>query len=284
VTRPATIGDALAHGRRRLSVAHADTPALDVALLVAHVTGQSRAAVLAHPAQPLDDATWRRLADLIERRAAGEPLAYLTGEREFYGLRFEITPAVLVPRPETELLVARAIAALKASSRGPLLAVDVGVGSGAIAVSLAVHVPAATVIGVDVSRDALVVANRNSGVHAVRERVHLVAGSLLDWLGVPVDLIAANLPYLRPDQAHPSTAHEPAIALYSGADGFDLYRLLLRQAPARLRAGGHLLAEIDPGQRQLALACAAEAAPGWPATIERDAAGRDRLLVLTRPG
>lgn len=280
---PATIGDALAISRQCLRAAGSDTPDLDAALLLGAVTGLSRAELLARPERPLAAVTGQRFADLLVRREAGEPVAYLVGAREFYGLRFAVDARVLVPRPETELLVARAISTLRARPAGPMLAVDVGTGSGAIAVSLARHVPAATVIGADISRDAVAVADRNARDYGVRGRVHLVTGSLLDWLGCPVDVIAANLPYLRPDQAHPSTAHEPPIALFSGADGFDLYRRLLHQAPDRMRPGATLLAEIDPDQCDLALATCASEAPDWPVTVARDHAGRDRLLVWERP-
>lgn len=281
--RPATLGAALAAGRAHLARAGIESAALDAALLLGHVVGLTRTALLARPEQPLTDQTWAAYTALLARRAAGEPVAYLTGRREFFGLEFAVDPRVLVPRPETERLVELALAHLRALPPGPHCAVDVGTGSGAIAVSLAHALPDLTVIAADISQAALAVAGGNAARHGVARRVRLVCGSLLDWLGRPVDLIAANLPYLRPDQAHAGIAHEPAVALYAGSDGFALYRQLLAQAPPLLRPGGLLLAEIDPAQRDLALTTAARVAPGWPAAVHPDDAGQPRLLVLRRP-
>jgi release factor glutamine methyltransferase len=281
--RPATLGAALAAGRTWLARAGIERAALDAALLLGHVVGLDRAALLARPEQPLSDQDWAAYAALLARRAAGEPVAYLTGRREFFGLEFAVDQRVLVPRPETEHLVELALAHLRALPPGPRLAVDVGTGSGAIAVSLAHALPDLTVVAADVSQAALAVAGANAARHGVAGRVRLVCGSLLDWLGRPVDLIAANLPYLRPAQAHAGIAHEPAIALYGGPDGFALYRRLLAQAPPLLRPGGLLLAEIDPAQRDLALATAGRVAPGWPAAVHPDYAGHPRVLALRRP-
>jgi release factor glutamine methyltransferase len=280
---PTTVGAALAAGRARLRGAGGETAGLDAALLLGHLLGWERERVLAHPEQPLDAGQAAAYAALLARREAGEPVAYLTGRREFMGLTFAVDARVLVPRPETELLVERALAYLRTLPPGPRQVVDVGTGSGAIAVSLAVALPALRVVASDIDAAALAVARGNIARHGVADRLWLVRGSLLDWLGRPVDLIAANLPYLRPDQAHAGLAHEPAVALYAGADGFALLRRLLAQAPARLRPGGRLLAEIDPDQAALALTTAAQVAPGWPAAVHSDYAGRPRLLELGAP-
>ena len=279
----ATAGAALASGRAALARAGIDSAALDAPVLLAHLLGVERAGLLAHPELSLDAATQAAYAGLLARRAAGEPVAYLTGGREFMGLDFAVDRRVLIPRPETEHLVEAALAHLRADPTPAPVAVDVGTGSGAIAVSLAQALPRLRVIAADVDAGALAVARANAVRHGVADRVCLVRGALLDWLGRPVDLIAANLPYLRPDQANASIAWEPAVALYAGADGFALYRDLLAQAPARLRPGGRLLAEIDPDQAELALTTAAQVAPGWPAAVQPDYAGRPRLLVLDRP-
>jgi release factor glutamine methyltransferase len=281
--RPATVGATLAYGRGRLEAAGGETALLDASLLLGQALGLARAELLAHPERPLGEADWSAFAALVERRAAGEPVAYLIGRREFYGLEFVVDARVLVPRPETEQLVERALAHVRELPPARRRAVDVGTGSGAIAVSLAHAAPDLTVIGADISGEALAMARLNAARHGVAGRVRWVCGSLLDWLGLPVDLICANLPYLRPDQAHPSIAHEPPDALYAGADGFDLYRRLLAQAPPLLRPGGLLLAEIDPAQRELALATADRAAPGWPAAVHPDLAGRPRVLTIARP-
>lgn len=283
-TRPMTLGAALAAGRTRLERAGVEGAALDAALLLGQVAGLTRAALLAHPERPFDDLAWADYATLLDRRAAGEPVAYLLGRREFFGLDLLVDQRVLVPRPETEHVVELAVAHLRSLPARPRHAVDVGTGSGAIALALAHAVPNLSVIAADISPAALQVARANSIRLGLAERVHLVAGSLLDWLGRPVDLIVANLPYLRPDQAHAGIAHEPALALFAGADGFDLYRRLLAQAPPLLRPGGLLVAEIDPAQRDLALATAARVAPGWPAAVHPDYAGLPRVLTMGRLG
>jgi release factor glutamine methyltransferase len=187
---------------------------------------------------------------LVERRLRGEPLAYLTGEREFMGLSFNVSPAVLVPRPETELLVETALVLLREGGPSPLV-VDVGTGSGAIAVSLAVHHPPVRVVAVDISGAALVVARANARRHGVADRVSFVQGNLLADIGGPADLIAANLPYIPSGELDGLPAEvrcEPRLALDGGPDGLDLYRRLVPQALRLLKPGGHLLAELGPGE------------------------------------
>jgi release factor glutamine methyltransferase len=285
VTEPAeaTIGAALAAGRARLAAAGVENAGLDASLLLGAVVGLDRAGLLANPDIPLTAAAWAEYTRLVERRAGGESVAYITGRREFFGLDFAVDARVLVPRPATEHLVERAIEHLRTLPPGPRLAVDVGTGAGPIAVSLAHALPNLTVVATDVSTGALAVARLNAARHGVGGRVRLVCGSLLDWLGAPVDLIAANLPYLRPEQAHAGIAHEPGVALYGGDDGFELYRRLLAQAPPLLRPGGLLVAEIGADQREAALATAARVAPGWAASVQPDYAGFPRVLTLARP-
>ena len=278
-----TVGTALAAGRTRLRLAGVPNEGLDAALLLAHQLGWERPQLLAHPDHALPEADASAYAEMIQRRAAGEPLAYLTGHREFMGLDLLVDRRVLVPRPETEHLVALALDRLRKLTTERLVAVDVGTGSGAIAVSLAVNMPELTVIASDIDAGTLAVARANALRQGVIDRIHLVRGSLLGWLGGPVDLIAANLPYLRPDQANPTIAYEPPTALYAGEDGFELYRQLMAEAPARLRPGGRLLIEIDPGQTELARDTALAVAPDWRVTIFEDYAGHNRVFVLDWP-
>ena len=257
----------------------ADAPALTAQALLAATLGLSRTQLLAHPERILSAAEQAAFASALARAAAGEPLAYVLGRREFYGLDLEVTPAVLVPRPETELLVELAVA------RKPRRALDVGTGSGCIAVALAVNVPAVQVTALDVSPAALAVAARNAQRHSVSERITFRPSDLLAALPpTPAyDLLCANLPYI--DSAElatlPVAAHEPRLAFDGGPGGLALIERLLAAAPPYLTPGAALLLEIgaDQGPRALALAQAA-----WPtatAAIARDLAGLDRVLTIT---
>ncbi|MDA8334805.1 MAG: peptide chain release factor N(5)-glutamine methyltransferase [Peptococcaceae bacterium] len=218
--------------------------------------------------------------NLVRRRLDGEPLAYLTGEREFMGLTFSVTPAVLVPRPETELLVATALALLRDAGGPSPRVIDVGTGSGAIAVSLAVHHPPARVTAVDISAAALAVAAANAGRHGVADRLTFAWGDLLADLDGQADLIVANLPYIPsgdlaglPDDVR----REPRLALDGGPDGLDLYRRLVPAALHLLKPEGHLLAELGPAQERAIMSLVRP--PHWRARVEKDWAGRPRLLV-----
>ncbi|MHB8918822.1 MAG: peptide chain release factor N(5)-glutamine methyltransferase [Desulfocucumaceae bacterium] len=224
--------------------------------------------------------------ELLERRASGEPLAYITGVKEFMGLEFRVSPAVLIARPETELLVEKSLEFLK-----PLPApvvVDVGTGSGAIAVSLAAFLKKARVCAVDISTEALAVAARNAARHGVAARVEFLQGDLLEPLmkikGLRADLVAANLPYV-PSSEMPGLMpdvreYEPHRALDGGPDGLDHYRRLIPQARELLRDGGRLLMEIAPGQ---GTALRESMGPGWRVEIFNDLAGRERLVIAEKP-
>ena len=203
--------------------------------LLAHSMGMSRAALYARMLEPVPAET----QDRSLRRWNGEPwdapVAYLTGTKEFMGLPFAVTPAVLVPRPETELLVEWALAWLAQHPERRTI-VEVGTGSGAIAVSLAASSPHVHLFASDISREGIAIAIGNAQTHHVTNQIHFVRGDLLTWLGHCVDLILANLPYLTAEQADsPELAAEPRIALAGGhGDGFGLYRALLMQAAGRL--------------------------------------------------
>lgn len=273
----------LKYATQTLVAVGCDTPRLDAEVLLAHVLGQDRAWLYAHPEHVLSSPQLSAYQALLSRRAGREPVAYLTGHKEFFGLGFIVTPDVLIPRPETERLVELALKRM-ATSSSPGTIADVGTGSGAIAVTLAVHLPQAHVIATDTSPAALAVAQRNAARHGVADRVFCVQGNLLAPLTGVLHLIVANPPYLS--QAELATAPpevacwEPRAALDGGLDGLAIIRHLLRMASSRLHPSGALLMEIGAGQRVGALALAHRHFPQATVEIARDYAGHDRLLVV----
>ncbi len=263
------------------SVLAGDSEPIDASLLLMHVLDVDRAALLTHPERELTPEQTALFRALILQRAAGVPVPYLTGTRAFYDLEFAVTPDVLIPRPETEHLIESALQ--WARGRRDLRLVDVGTGSGAIAVTLAVHLPEAHVWAVDVSAAALDVARQNAIRHGVADRITLVRGDLLEPLiaaDQPADLIAANLPYIASDELKtlPVAQHEPWLALDGGADGLDLIRRLLVQAPRVLAQDGLLLVEIAAGQGARVRSLAETAFPSAPIRIIYDYAGHDRVV------
>jgi release factor glutamine methyltransferase len=247
-----TITGARRSGERRLRQAGVDTPGLDAEVLLRHLLGVDRATLFARLAEPIEPATFAAYLSLIAERARGVPVAYLTGEREFMGLPFAVSADVLVPRPETEILVEWALDWL--AGRPHATVVDVGAGSGAIALSIAALLPPGhdgSIIAIDVSGSALTIAARNRTRLGLDYRVALLPGSLLDPIAAPVELILANLPYLRPEQIadNRELAAEPRLALDGGADGLALVRQLLDSAPRVIAPGGAIGLEIDPEQR-----------------------------------
>ncbi len=227
-----------------------------------------------------DDA--RRLDALLERRLRHEPLAYIVGRREFYGLDLICGPGALIPRPETEMLVDVALDEAR-RRQGEVRIADVGTGSGAIAVAVAVNAPSAQVVAIDVSLEALEIARRNAERHSVDQRVEFRRGDLLEGAGRH-DVILANLPYVAETawRALPAEINErePRVALVAGADGTEIIARFLAQAPGHLSQGGVLAAEIGETQARELLAAAQRAFPCGRARVERDAAGRDRMVVV----
>src|SRR5688572_2355782 len=213
-----TVGDALQQATTRLS-ANSSSARLDAEVLLAHVLGCARTTLLANTQQALTPDQDRRVTDFIERRSHGEPVAYLTGHKEFYGLDLIITPDVLVPRPETESVVDACLAALGGLDNSQLA--DIGTGSGAIVVSVARHNPRVNASATDISPEAIKVAQRNCERHDVADRVTLYVGNLLQPLKGKFNVIAANLPYVPPGEAASDVATwEPKVAVFGGgADG-----------------------------------------------------------------
>ncbi len=343
--------EVLRWGEQALAQSALDSPRLDAEILLAHALGITRAQLHAHPQSQLSSAELASYRQLIERRARREPVAYIVGHKEFYGLDLFVDNGVLIPRPETELLVEKAIEIsqrqsvvvgvykscgserrlssdlgrvaegisrpayrnqasgswatrlasirrsaptrpaldLLFSSRSPNsymrpVIADVGTGSGAIAVSLAVHLPQALVYATDASPAALEVAIRNCRRHGVEDRVHLLQGHLLELLPEPVDLIVANLPYVSQAelaQLPPEISrYEPREALDGGPDGLDCIRHLLAQAEVHLKPSGVVLLEIGASQGEAVIALASCHFPAARVEIVRDYAGLDRVVIV----
>ncbi len=271
---------ALAEARRALTEAGIPEAALEGEVLLRHVIGTDRAGLFASPELELTPEQAASLTEFIQRRTNGEPTAYITGRREFYGLDFRVNRHVLIPRPETELLVEKAIGI--ARSKKDFTIADVGTGCGTIAVSLAAYLPEAVIYATDISSQAIEVARENASRLGVADRIIFLQGDLLDPLPTPVDLIIANLPYVRQEELMPDStlAREPALALDGGTDGLDDIRALVRQARGRFKPGGGLLIEVGLGQAQAAARLLREAFPGGSIAVYQDLAGIDRAVGL----
>lgn len=280
-----TVDEALAAGYARLSGAGMTSARLDAGLLLGNVLGRTPAWMLAHGDAILRDADVVRHRDATERRAGGEPIAYVIGEAAFYGRTFTVTRDVLVPRPETEQLVAFALEAVTDVDRSFRLC-DVGTGSGIIAVTLAAELPRASVVAIDVSPAALAVAARNAAALGVGERIEFRLEDALDELeaGTAFDAILANLPYVRSGDLAPApdpTSFEPRLALDGGSDGLAAYRKLLRRAPEHLAANGLLLLEASPDTADELAEMALWAFDGTARVrVLRDYAGLRRIVEL----
>lgn len=266
--------DAHTWGRWTLAAA-SDEADLESEVLLRHALRLDRAALYAAWEEPLSVMERRRFRDLVGRRLGGVPTAYLLRRREFYGVELAVDRRVLVPRPETETLVEAALEWARCHS--PTLIADIGTGSGAIAVALALQLPGVRVYATDISPQALAVARRNLHALGLEPQVQLLRGDLGEPLPEPVDLIVANLPYVPSDDL--VDTGEPLLARDGGPDGLAIIRRLLQQAPAWLRPGGGVLLEIDPRQAP-AVAALAERHLGAPTALQRDLAGQLRLGVI----
>jgi release factor glutamine methyltransferase len=261
---------------------------LDAALLLEHVTGDERAAFLRAGARPLDAAHAQTFAALVARRAAGVPIAYLTGEAGFYGRTFAVDRRVLVPRPETEHLVEAALADLVGRGVAAPAIAEIGTGSGAIAVSLALALPAAGVFASDISSDALAVARANAARHGVTLRCTFLHGDLGAPLVrfAPFDCIVANLPYVPTAEiaaAPDPVSYEPRLSLDGGRDGVALYRRLLADLPQLVDERTTVFFEAAPTNIGELRAAIAARFPGGAIATGSDYGGRERYLRFTPP-
>lgn len=243
-----TFADHVAVGLERLVAAGIpqEQARLDAELLARHALGWDRTAWLISRRQPAPDPFVTEYDALVARRAAREPISLITGAREFWGLAFETQPGVLIPRPESELIVEEALEALTGVD-APRIA-DVGTGSGCLAIALACELPRAHVVATDLSPLAIDVARRNAAKHGVTGRVRFVLTDLLDQVGGQFDAIVSNPPYVQagdlPGLAPEVRDHEPALALVGGADGLDTIRAMFARVPPRLAPGGRLIVEF----------------------------------------
>lgn len=286
-----TIADALREGATRLRVAGVEEARRDAGSLLSHATGRDRAYLITHADEELTPAQLKAFDSSIARRADGEPLQYLTGVQEFYGLDFEVTPEVLIPRPETELLVETALEILKEAD-SPLVC-DVGTGSGCIAVALLHERRDARAVALDISADALHVAGRNAARNGVGDRLELLVSDCFDALrsderrGVRFDLIASNPPYIAEDEIaslqREVREHEPRGALTPGGDGLSVIRRLVADAPEFLKPRGHLLIEIGFDQHER-VASLIDARVWTLLDIRRDLQGIPRCVALRLAG
>jgi release factor glutamine methyltransferase len=314
---------ALKNGIARLREAHVASYTLSAELLLLHVLGRNRTWIYAHPEESIAQADEQRFFELIARRIAGEPTQHLTGKQEFWGLEFEVTPDVLIPRPETEHVIEVALDRLavrelrfgrpnKTDGAGLHIA-DIGTGSGCMAIALGKELPAAQFVATDISPNALVVAGRNAVRHGVDARIEFVEANLLDRSSVPemsgellsarvvgsepvsgdapapplFDIVVSNPPYIGRHEAETLARevreHEPEVALYGGEEGYEFYASLIAQAARHLKPGGILVLEL--GYNTLAAVQPLLDAPDWTnVRVTDDLAGIPRVIAAERTG
>ncbi|MEW6083781.1 MAG: peptide chain release factor N(5)-glutamine methyltransferase [Chloroflexota bacterium] len=272
-------------------VSVSDTPALDASVLLARIADRPRSWILAHHELTLTSEQHVQLNESLARLERGEPFPYVLGRWEFFGLEFEVTPDVLIPRPETELLVEKAIAWLQKNPTKTNVA-DIGTGSGTIAVLLAVNIPKANILATDISSKALQVAARNAEKHGVQSKIEFsecdllpeskVEGQKSDLRPLTFDLVCANLPYIPTKTLEhlPIYKREPTTALDGGEDGLRIIRKLINVVPPWLAPNALILLEIESSLGKQAMQLARRHFPNAHSALHRDLAGRDRLLEI----
>lgn len=275
---------AVAHAARKLARHRIPDAPIEAEALVRHILQHDRARYFASLNEPLDGEQQGRIDCLIRRRVQGEPLAYITGRREFYALDFIVNPDTLIPRQDTELLVDKALEWARGQRRTALTIADVGTGSGAIAVALAHALPDAKIYAMDISAAALKVAAQNCRKHGVADRVALMRGDLLAPLTRKVDAIVSNPPYIATElmpRLQREVRREPRIALDGGADGTGVIRRLIAQAAHRLNSGGLMLIEISPEQADDVAATAQAHFAGAAVSVAVDMLGLARCVEVS---
>lgn len=283
---PPTLGDLLTSGSARLA-AFTGTPQLDAQVTLAQVLGRPRTWILAHQDSPAGAGETELFEQMLRRLEHGEPLPYVLGRQEFFGLDFDLSPDVLIPRPETELLVRKALDWITGAPDRRTIA-DVGTGSGCIAVSIAVHAPEVTVLATDISEPALQVARSNARKLGVAEQIRFVRCDLLPphtsqlTSEEHLDLVCANLPYIPTAELHslPVFGREPSLALDGGVDGLNPFRRFFSLAPEWMAPGGLMLLEIEASSGPAVLSLAYDALHAAAIHLHKDLAGRDRLLEI----
>jgi release factor glutamine methyltransferase len=258
-----------------------ETPYLDAQVLLAHITEKPRGWILAHPDYKLLPHQQLNLSQAISQLENDVPLPYVLGHWEFYNLEFEISPAVLIPRPETELLVETAIQWLRSHPQCRRVA-DIGTGSGCIAISIAANIPNSRVTAVDISEAALEIAQKNAAKHALSDQIRFIHADLLNLPPLTFDLICANLPYIPTGTLHQLEifGREPTLALDGGVDGLYLIRELIQDTPQYLAPGGLVLIEVEANQGNSALKLAQDHLQNIEISLHADLSGHDRLLSI----
>jgi release factor glutamine methyltransferase len=280
---------ALSRARKVLAgLADADDPAFESEVLLRHVLNINRTQLFLDLGKELDPQAERLFREWVKRRSVGEPVAYIIGRCEFFGLDFYVDSRVLIPRPETELLVEEAINCAKGylkanSSQNEITIADIGTGSGAVAVSIAANLPEAQIYATDISASAMEVALINCRRHKVTERIILLQGDLLDPLPAPVNILIANLPYVARAEVEqmPSAHYEPALALDGGEGGLDQIFRLCYQINGKLCSGGRVLLEIGLGQDKAVTYLLHDLFPSSEMKCLKDLAGINRAIILT---
>lgn len=279
-----TIGSILTWTRQYFDEKGVDNPRLDAEVLLSHILGKDRIHLYVNFDQPLQPAELATFRAAVKQRAMRIPVAYITGHKEFMGLDFAVTPAVLIPRPDTEILVETALSRLKGTESPQLL--DIGTGSGAIIISLLVKLPQAQGMAVDISPDALQVAEKNGMCHNVADRLQFCRGDLLaPAAGREFDAIVTNPPYIpngEIGQLEPEVRQEPRLALAGGDDGLDFYRRIIDQAGRLLRPTGFIALEVGIHQAREVAALASSGRELAVADIVKDYAGIERVVVLKK--
>lgn len=267
---------ALAQNRTALEDKGIENSRLEGEILLRFVLDIDRAFLFANLDRELTAPQSEKLLELLKRRQSGEPSAYITGHREFYGLDFIVDNRVLIPRPETELLVEKTIALCRQNHYSTIA--DIGTGSGCIAISLAKNLTGATIFAVDYVASALEVAKENIAVHNLKERIKPIRGNLLEPLTEPVDVIVANLPYVKTNEIN--LPFEPNSTLDGGMDGLDIIKELIMQVSGKLKPGGSLLLEVGQGQADEVITILHKVFPKGVAEVFKDLAGIDRVVSL----
>lgn len=274
----ATIGTAVAAAAAKLEkLIPRQTAWLEAEVLTAFVCKQNRTWLVAHNTDRLSPTQHRRLTALVQKRLGRWPIAYLTGQKDFFGRNFAVTSAVLIPRPETELLVEIVL-----QTPGFKTVADIGTGSGCIAVTLAAEQPNLKIFATDISTAALAIAKRNAHKHRVTSRITFRQGDLLQPLvKIKLDAVIANLPYVTTAEysTSPSIKREPKLALAAGTDGLRLYRQLFKQLADRPRQPSYLFLEIGSGQGRAIKQLLQQVLPQYTCELKRDLAGRVRLVI-----